>query len=205
MILYDEFGDVVENALTAEEYQEKLDAEVETKTNERIEELKAQGTLSDEEKEELQKLRDKDLNFKNLRDKTEEKDKEAKTWKEQAEALKQQIEDLSGKFAEKTTAEVEDWKNEGLKILGVHEDDMDKFNQIFDNDLKAIEPKTKEEFLAKMQKASRLIPSNEANPVLVGNSLKGRTSESSKSFAETEEGKKLAEQLGCEYTKQDNK
>jgi len=198
MELYDETGELVEGVLTQDEYQEKLEAEV----KERIEELKGQGGLSDEEKEELEKLRAKDHNFAELRKKADNKDNEAKTWKEQSEELNKKIEELSGKITEKTKLEVESWKKEGFDLLGMEEEDQKKLEHILENDLSAIQPKTKEEYFEKLKKAHRLMPNEEPNPILMGNSVRGRTGNSEKSFADTDEGKELAEGLGFNYHKQ---
>jgi len=189
--LYDENGDLVEGALdpdSAKELQEKA-------------EKFAEFEKALEEKEsELEKLRQKDLNFKNLNWKNQ-KELEEKTadWSDTEKALRDELAALR----EGQNAPIERTKNDYLEQLSGGDEKL-KEKLLSKYEVLGKNANTEQDIKAALNDAALLVeneisrssnPVNTFQPSSLGSGLPRKTNVN---FADTEEGKNLAKSMGLE-------
>ena len=189
--LYDENGDLVEGALdpdSARELQEKA-------------EKFAEFEKALEEKEsELEKLRQKDLNFKNLNWKNQ-KELEEKTadWSDTEKALRDELAALR----EGQNAPIERTKNDYLEQLSGGDEKL-KEKLLSKYEVLGKNANTEQDIKAALNDAALLVeneisrssnPVNTFQPSSLGSGLPRKTNVN---FADTEEGKNLAKSMGLE-------
>ena len=198
MEAYNEDGKMIEGALSQEEVTAKID--------ERIAEMTEKGlVLTDEQKVEMDKLKDKDFNFEALRKKNEDKKNvvddektELQTAKEELEARLQAIEESTKTKSEKETLS---WEEKAFSQVNPDKDEKmtEKIKYIIENKLSGVKPSSEQEYLELVVDASRLLPQDEFNPVLGANAVSGSPSNAKVSYAETDEGKSKAKAIGMTY------
>jgi hypothetical protein len=177
--LYDEEGNEVE-AYTKEELEEKI--------------KEAIAPLEDK----LKGFEDKDYNFKKLREKVLRGEKLSEKEKEIYEREKL-LEEKEKSFQEKL---ISSWKERAIKMFSENNQELvDKIKYFYDNDLKGIEAQTEEEIMEKVRKAYILATGQQPkqiNPLYQAMGVAGSPpeKEEKKDYADTEEGRKLAELMG---------
>ena len=203
MDAYTEDGEMIEGALSAEE--------VNTKIEERIAEMTEKGlVLTDEQKIEMDKLKDKDFNFEALRKKNEDKKDEndeekteLQTAKEELEARLQAIEESTKSKSEKETLS---WEEKAFSQVNPDKDEKmtEKIKYIIENKLSGVKPSSEQEYLELVVDASRLLPQDEFNPVLGANAVSGSPSNAKIRPSDTKEGEEFARKNNFSYIKDEN-
>ena len=198
MEAYNEDGKMIEGALSQEEVTAKID--------ERIAEMTEKGlVLTDEQKVEMDKLKDKDFNFEALRKKNEDKKNvvddektELQTAKEELEARLQAIEESTKSKSEKETLS---WEEKAFSQVNPDKDEKmtEKIKYIIENKLSGVKPSSEQEYLELVVDASRLLPQDEFNPVLGANAVSGSPSNAKTDYGDTDEGKSKAKAMGMTY------
>ena len=198
MDAFDVDGEAIEGVLSAEEVTAKID--------ERIAEMTEKGlVLTDEQKIEMDKLKDKDFNFEALRKKNEDKKDmvdeektELQTAKEELEARLQAIEESTKSKSEKETLS---WEEKAFSQVNPDKDEKmtEKIKYIIENKLSGVKPSSEQEYLELVVDASRLLPQDEFNPVLGANAVSGSPSNAKTDYGDTDEGKSKAKAMGMTY------
>lgn len=159
--------------------------------------FKAQKEIDDKE---LNKLRDKDFNFKRLRDMTdEEKDKLTEVEKN----LKAKQEKLDEGLSNLEKANRDSWKNRAIDKLSAGDKDLAKqideaFGRI------SGDPKTESEFQEHAAEAAALVKAKETKEQFrsaLGITGSAPQREEKKAFSDTDDGKGLASMLGLGIAK----
>jgi hypothetical protein len=155
--LYDETGEEVEGALTAEqakELQDKLDNPDNSELEEKIK------TLEDDKA----KLEAKDLNFAKLRGKTkEERDTLTEKWSEEKKGMAEELAAMSDKIDSFTQKNLTSYENEVLTaIAGDDEELKTKIKDIAKTTL-TMKPESKDEILTYYQNAATLASGTRPN------------------------------------------
>jgi hypothetical protein len=175
--LYDEEGNPVE-ALTPEE--------VEAKLKETAEPLKAK----------LKNFEDREYNWQTLKHRVEKKEdlteKEQEVY-EREKALREKEES----FQEKV---ITSWRERTIGMFSEGDKDLaEKIKFIYDSDLSGLKAETEEEIQAKVRKAYIIAAEKtpKVNPVFAAVGARGSAPpKEEKSYADSEEGQKLAELMG---------
>ena len=198
MEAYNEDGKMIEGALSQEEVTAKID--------ERIAEMTEKGlVLTDEQKVEMDKLKDKDFNFEALRKKNEDKKNvvddektELQTAKEELEARLQAIEESTKTKSEK---EALSWEEKAFSQVNPDKDEKmtEKIKYIIENKLSGVKPSSEQEYLELVVDASKLLPQDEFNPILGANAVSGSPSNAKTDYGDTDEGKSKAKAMGMTY------
>ena len=198
MEAYNEEGKMIEGVLSAEEVNAKIE--------ERLAEMTEKGlVLNDEQKAEMDKLKDKDFNFEALRKKNEgnkdvddEEKTELKATKEDLEARLKAIEESTKSKSEK---EALSWEEKAFSRVNPSNDEKmtEKIKFIIENKLSGVSPQTEQEYLELVVDASRLLPQDEFNPILSANSVSGSPSNAKIRPSDTQEGEEFARKQGFSY------
>ena len=198
MDAFDVDGEAIEGVLSAEEVTAKID--------ERIAEMTEKGlVLTDEQKIEMDKLKDKDFNFEALRKKNEDKKDmvdeektELQTAKEELEARLQAIEESTKTKSEKETLS---WEEKAFSQVNPDKDEKmtEKIKYIIENKLSGVKPSSEQEYLELVVDASKLLPQDEFNPILGANAVSGSPSNAKTDYGDTDEGKSKAKAMGMTY------
>jgi len=194
MDFYNEDGEKVEGVISPEEaaqLQEKAAKYTELEV-----------TLAEKE-EAIQKLSQKDLNFKKFRTLTEaERQEEMKGWSEEKRFYMQEIENLHGKMEKFSDASVGTVKEDKIKALVGDDKDLRKELEEQYTRL-GTEAVTKEQIIDQLDEAhlilqhrkdrvNRIDPLNSYVPSTRGQGFSDKKTD----FADTEDGKQLAKELG---------
>ena len=198
MDAYTEDGEMIEGALSADEVNAKID--------ERIAEMTEKGlVLTDEQKIEMDKLKDKDFNFEALRKKNEDKkdmvDEEKTELKTTNEALEARLQAIEESTKTKSEKETLSWEEKAFSQVNPDKDEKmtEKIKHIMDTRFSGVTPSSEQECLELVVDATKLLPQDEFNPVLGANAVSGSPSNAKVSYAETDEGKSKAKAMGMTY------
>ena len=191
MEAYNEDGEQIEDALSQDEVSAKID--------ERIAEMTEKGlVLTEEQKEAFDKLKDKDFNFEELRKKAEGKKEEGDEEKETLEARLKAIEESTKSKEEKQTLS---WEEKAFVAVNPEGDEKlnEKIKHIIETKLSGVKPRSEQEYLELVGDASKLLPTDEKNPIYQANAVGGQVGSANISYANTAEGKAKARAMGMTY------
>jgi len=198
MDAYNVDGEAIEDVLSQEE--------VDTKIDERIAEMTEKGlVLTDEQKIEMDKLKDKDFNFEALRKKNEDKkdvvDEEKTELQTTNEALEARLQAIEESTKTKSEKEALSWEEKAFSQVNPDKDEKmtEKIKHIMDTRFSGVTPSSEQECLELVVDATKLLPQDEFNPVLGANAVSGSPSNAKVSYAETDEGKSKAKAMGMTY------
>lgn len=189
---YDEEGNPIEGVLSPEE----------------VAALKEEKEKALQEKEaELEKLRNKDLNFKKLREMTEEEKAKLSATELALKAEQDRFREEQQSFY---SGFVSDIKDDLLETIAGDDEDLRKsilanYDRIKDSDT----ARSRKEISAIMHEAAKLAgvtSGSKVSPLVRAANYSGRPIKApEKSFSETEEGRSLAKELGLGFIKEEEK
>jgi hypothetical protein len=190
--LYDEEGNLVENAYLPDEVKE-------------LESNKAKyETEIGEYKSKLSKMENKDYNFKKLRDMTEEEVKKLSAQEMEYKTRLESIEEKERGFVEKT---INSYKDNAFNQYAGEDEELKKKIQFHYDRIKD-DATTQEEINTKTEEAYLLATKHtRPNPIHQAVNLTGSAPmrPKSKSYADTDDGRGLAEELGMTFINKDKK
>ena len=198
MDAYNVDGEAIEDVLSQEE--------VDTKIDERIAEMTEKGlVLTDEQKIEMDKLKDKDFNFEALRKKNEDKknvvDEEKTELQTTNEALEARLKAIEESTKSKSEKETLSWEEKAFNQVNPNKDEKltEKIKHIISTRFSGVTTSTEQEYLELVVDASKLLPQDEFNPVLGANAVSGSPSNAKTDYGDTDEGKSKAKAMGMTY------
>ena len=203
MEAYNEDGKIIEGALSADE--------VNTRIDEKLAEMTEKGlVITDEQKAEIDKLKDKDFNFEALRKKNEDKkdvvDEEKTELKTTNEALEARLQAIEESTKSKSEKEMLSWKEKAFNQVNPSKDEKmtEKIKHIISTRFSGVTPSTEQEYLELVVDATKLLPQDEFNPVLGANAVSGSPSNAKIRPSDTKEGEEFARKNNFSYIKDEN-